>query len=237
MNLENTILSHIVYNEDYARKVLPFVKQEYFSEHDNRTLYELICAYVDRYNSIPSKEALNIDLEKINGLSSEAYTSIQQNISNLEIDATTQTSWLLDKTEQYCQDRAVYNAIMESISILDNKSKDKNKGSIPQILSEALAVSFDTSVGHDFLDDYNSRYEFYHTKEQRIGFDLDYFNKITKGGLPRKTLNVLLAGTGVGKTLFMCHAAAANISAGYNVLYITMEMAEERIAERIDALD
>lgn len=235
MNLETTILSHIVHNEDYARKVLPFVKREYFAEHDNRTLYELICTYVDRYNSIPSKEALIVDLEKINGLSSDAYANIQQSIYNLEIDAATQTPWLIDKTEQYCQDRAVYNAIMESISILDNKSKDKNKGSIPQILSEALAVSFDTSVGHDFLDDFASRYEFYHTKEQRIEFDLDYFNKITKGGLPRKTLNVLLAGTGVGKTLFMCHAAAANLTAGYNVLYITMEMAEERIAERIDA--
>lgn len=233
--IEQKILAHLVSNETYARKVLPFVKPEYFSDHANRMIYQLISAYINSYNTIPSCEALLIDADKISGVSSDTFTKVMEVIPNLKADKETDIDWLLDQTEKYCQDRAVYNAIMESINIIDGKSKDLGKGSIPQILSEALAVSFDTSVGHDFLFDSDARYEFYHHKEEKVEFDLEYFNKITRGGLPRKTLNVALAGTGVGKTLFMCHAAAANLTSGYNVLYVTMEMSEERIAERIDS--
>jgi archaellum biogenesis ATPase FlaH len=233
--IEQKILAHLVSNDTYARKVLPFVKPEYFADHAHRVIYQTVVAYVERYNTIPSAEALTIDVDKIDGMSSDIFSKVVEIIPNLIADKETDLDWLLDQTEKYCQDRAVYNAIMESITIIDGKSKDKGKGSIPQILSEALAVSFDTSVGHDFLTDSDARYEFYHHKEEKIEFDLDYFNKITRGGLPRKTLNVALAGTGVGKTLFMCHTAAGNLSAGYNVLYITMEMSEERIAERIDS--
>jgi archaellum biogenesis ATPase FlaH len=233
--IEQKILAHLVNNESYARKVLPFVKPEYFSDSSHRVIYQTISAYVDRYNTIPSAEALTIDVDKIDGLSSDTFSKVVELLPNLKADKDTDIEWLLDQTEKYCQDRAVYNAIMESINIIDGKSKDKGKGSIPQILSEALAISFDTSVGHDFLSDSDSRYDFYHRKEEKVEFDLEYFNKITRGGIPRKTLNVALAGTGVGKTLFMCHTAAANLSSGYNVLYITMEMSEERIAERIDS--
>jgi archaellum biogenesis ATPase FlaH len=194
-----------------------------------------VASYLEKYNVLPSKEAVVIDLNKVNGLSSDMHETTQAKVNGLQADVLTDMVWLVDQTEKYCQDRAVYNAIMESITIIDGKTSDKDKGAIPQILSEALAVSFDNSVGHDFLQDTESRYEFYHRKEEKIAFDLDYFNKITRGGLPRKSLNVALAGTGVGKTLFMCHAAAANLTTGYNVLYITMEMSEERIAERIDA--
>lgn len=233
--IEEKILAHLIDNETYARKVLPFVKADYFSDTAYRVLYQTISAYVDKYNSIPSVEALTIDVDHINGLPADTFTKIVETIPELKADKDTDIDWLLDQTEKYCQDRAVYNAIMESINIIDGKSKDKGKGAIPQILSEALSVSFDTSIGHDFLSDWDHRYEFYHHKEEKIEFDLSYFNSITRGGIPRKTLNVALAGTGVGKTLFMCHAAAANLSAGYNVLYITMEMSEERIAERIDS--
>lgn len=233
--IEQKILAHLVSNENYARKVLPFVKPEYFSDSGNRIIYQTISAYVDRYNTIPSIEALTVDVNHIDGLSSDTFTKVVETIPELKVDPNTDMDWLLDQTEKYCQDRAVYNAIMESINILDGKAKDRGKGAIPQILSEALAVSFDTSVGHDFLMDSDSRYDFYHLKEEKIAFDLEYFNLITRGGIPRKTLNVALAGTGVGKTLFMCHVAAGNLSAGYNVLYITMEMSEERIAERIDS--
>ena len=233
--IEQKILAHLVSNETYARKVLPFIKTEYFSKPSNAVIYKTIDDYIGKYNSIPTKEAVSIDVEHLSGLSAEIYNEISETLVSLSADSNTDMEWLLDQTETYCQERAIQNAIFEAINILDNKVKDKSKGAIPQLLSEALAVSFDTSVGHDFLDDASARYDFYHQKEQKIAFDLDYFNKITRGGLPRKTLNVALAGTGVGKTLFMCHAAAANLAAGYNVLYITMEMAEERIAERIDA--
>lgn len=233
--IEQKILAHLVSNETYARKVLPFIKTEYFSKPSNAVIYKTIDDYIGKYNSIPTKEAVSIDVEHLSGLSAEVYNEISETLVSLSADSNTDMEWLLDQTETYCQERAIQNAIFEAINILDNKVKDKSKGAIPQLLSEALAVSFDTSVGHDFLDDASARYDFYHQKEQKIAFDLDYFNKITRGGIPRKTLNVALAGTGVGKTLFMCHAAAANLAAGYNVLYITMEMAEERIAERIDA--
>lgn len=235
MRIEKTILSNLVFNEEFARKTLPFLKLEYFSDYTERTIFDLIDAYVKKYNKMPSKEALSIDLTNRTDVNDEQFKTCGQYVNELQVDESTQLDWLLNRTEKFCQDKAVHNAIYESIKILDDKTGEKSKGAIPQILSNALAVSFDTSIGHDFLGDYGPRYEFYHLKEKRIPFDLDYLNKITKGGLPNKTLNVALAGTGVGKSLFMCHCAASNLMAGHNVLYITMEMAEERIAERIDA--
>jgi hypothetical protein len=235
MALENTIFSNILFNEDYARKVLPYLKEEYFSDIKDRHIYNLINSYVDKYNSIPSREALAIDLGNKSGISEDLYKETLDIIKGLAVDEQTQQEWLLDKTEEFCQEKAVYNGIMSSIQILDDKSGRTSKGSIPQILTDALSVSFDNHIGHDFIEDSAARYEFYHTKETRIPFDLEYFNKITQGGLPRKTLNIALAGTGVGKSLFMCHCAAANLLHGLNVLYITMEMAEEKIAERIDS--
>jgi replicative DNA helicase len=235
MAIENTILAHLVHDEEYGRKVMPFIKEEYFSDYQDKVIYQLIIEYVNKYNSFPSKEALAIDLSNRDGINEEAFKQTKEIISHLKIDADTQEQWLLDQTEKWCQDRAIYNAIMSSIQILDDKTGKTTKGAIPQILSDALAVSFDTHIGHDFIEDAASRYEFYHTKEIRIPFDLEYLNKITNGGLPKKTLNICLAGTGVGKSLFMCHCAAANLTQGRNVLYITMEMAEEKIAERIDA--
>jgi replicative DNA helicase len=235
MRIEKTILSHLVFNEDFTRKTIPFLKLEYFPDHTERVVFDLIDAYLKKYNKVPSKEALSIDLDTRDNLNEDQFKSCRSYIETLDVDTGTQLDWLLDQTEKFCQDKAIYNAVMESIKILDDKTGVKSKGSIPQILSDALSVSFDSSIGHDFLEDYVPRYEFYHQKENRIPFDLEYLNKITKGGLPNKTLNIALAGTGVGKSLFMCHCAAGNLSQGYNVLYITMEMAEERIAERIDA--
>ena len=235
MAIETTILSNLVFNEEYGRKVIPFLKDEYFSDQKDRTIFKLITEYVNKYNAFPSKEALAIDLSNKDAISEDTFKQSKELISGLEYDPETQIDWLLDQTEKFCQDKAVYNAIMASIGILDDSSGKTTKGAIPQILSDALAVSFDTHIGHDFLEDADSRYDFYRRKEERIPFDIDFFNKITQGGLPKKTLNIALAGTGVGKSLFMCHCAAANLSKGYNVLYITLEMAEERIAERIDA--
>ena len=235
MAIETTILSNLVYNEEYGRKVVPFLKEEYFTVQSDKTVYKLIREYVDKYNAFPSKEALAIDLSNKDGIGEETFKSSKELISGLVQDTETKIDWLLDQTEKFCQDKAIYNAIMASIGILDDSSGKTSKGSIPQILSDALAVSFDTHIGHDFIEDAESRYEFYHTKETRIPFDLDYLNKATNGGLPKKTLNIALAGTGVGKSLFMCHCAASNLINGLNVLYITMEMAEEKIAERIDA--
>jgi replicative DNA helicase len=234
MAIETTILNHLVFDEEYGRKVIPFLKEEYFSDYNDKLIFKLITEYVGKYNSFPTKEALAIDLTNKDGVNEATFKACKESIEKMEA-TDSEFSWLLDQTERWCQDRAVYNAIMSSIQILDDKSGKTAKGSIPQILSDALAVSFDTHIGHDFIDDADSRFEFYHQKEIRVPFDLDYFNKITQGGLPKKTLNIALAGTGVGKSLFMCHCAAANMSAGLNVLYITLEMAEERIAERIDA--
>lgn len=231
--IEQTIFSNLLFNETYARKSLPFLKEEYFQTRIDKTFYKLITEYVNKYNNIPSKSALVIEAESVSGLSDEEVKVLTQNIK-LTSDDKTDIDWLVDQTEKFCQDKALYNAVMESISILDGKGSS-SKGNIPEILSSALAVSFDTHIGHDFLEDSDARYEFYHRKEARIAFDLEYFNLITKGGLPRKTLNIALAGTGVGKSLFMCHCASANLYQGLNVLYITMEMAEEKIAERIDA--
>jgi archaellum biogenesis ATPase FlaH len=235
MSIENTIFANLVFNEEYARKTIPFLKVDYFANHADRCLFELISDYVNKYNAFPSKEALAIDLSNKSGVSEQIFKEAVGKIESLSKDDNTQLDWLVDQTEKFCQDKAVYNAIMKSIQILDDKTGAKGAGAIPQILSDALAVSFDTHIGHDFIEDSDERFEFYHTKEVRIPFDLDFFNKITQGGLPRKTLNICLAGTGVGKSLFMCHAAASNMVAGYNVLYVTMEMAEERISERIDA--
>jgi len=231
--IEQTIFSNLIFNETYARKSLPFIKEEYFQTRIDKTLYRIITDYVNKYNNIPSKEALVIEASNTSGLSDDEVKVLTQNIRSASND-NTDLEWLVDQTEKFCQDKAVYNAVMESINILDGKGA-VSKGSIPEILSSALSVSFDTHIGHDFLEDSDARYEFYHRKESRIAFDLDYFNLITKGGLPKKTLNIALAGTGVGKSLFMCHCAAANLAQGLNVLYVTMEMAEEKIAERIDA--
>jgi len=233
--IETTIFSNLIYNEQYARKVIPFLKEEYFSDQSHKIIFKLVQEYVNKYNSFPSKEALAIDLSNKDGINQEVFNQSKEIISAFAEDKETKLEWLSDQTEKFCQDKAIYNAIMSSIRILDDGDGKTSKGAIPQILSDALAVSFDTHVGHDFIEDANERYEFYHTKEDRIPFDLEFFNKITQGGLPKKTLNIALAGTGVGKSLFMCHCAAGNLSAGMNVLYITLEMAEERIAERIDA--
>jgi len=238
MNLEKKILKHLIHDEEYTRKVLPFIKSEYFSDQSEKTLFDQIQQYVTKYNSMPSKEALEIEIDNKVNLSDEQHKnaiSLIKEISSEEI--TKDTEWLIDETETFCQEKAIYNGIMRSIQILDNKNTKEtlDKGSIPTILADALSVSFDHHVGHDFLDDAETRYDFYHRVEKRIPFDLDYLNRITKGGLPEKSLNIVLAGTGVGKSLFMCHCAAANLSIGKNVLYITLEMAEERIAERIDA--
>ena len=235
MAFEQVIFSNIVFNEEYARKVIPYLKEEYFSDYSDKTIFKLIDSYSKNYNSFPSKEALAIDLSNKEGINEETFKKCKDIIEHFERDENTKLEWLLDKTETFCQEKAVYNAIMKSIEIIDDRTGNLTKGSIPQILTDALGVSFDSHIGHDFIDDAEARFEFYHTKEVRKRFDLEYFNKITQGGLPRKTLNIILAGTGVGKSLAMCHFAAADMVEGLNVLYITMEMAEERIAERIDA--
>ena len=232
--IEKTILSHLVFNEAYARKTLPFLKEEYFQNVSDKTIYRLIDEYVKKYNSTPTKEVLQIELKNIDGLSENIFKDSKRMIEDLQIDAT-EIKWLLDSTEKFCQDKAIYNAIMASIKILDDKSGSSSTGAIPTLLSDALGVSFDVSIGHDYFANADDRFDFYHRKEEHIPFDLDFLNKITKGGLVRKTLNIALAGTGVGKSLFMCHCASFNLTQGKNVLYITMEMAEEKIAERIDA--
>jgi replicative DNA helicase len=234
--IEQIVLNNLIYNEEYGRKIIPFLKDEYFSDHSQKIVYNLIDAYVKKYNTFPTLEALAIDLSNKDGMNEETFKHCKNVLSEIKPEEKpSDLQWLVDQTEKFCQEKAVYNAIMSSIHILDDKSGKASKGAIPQILSDALAVSFDTNIGHDFLENAESRFEFYHKTEVRIPFDIDYFNKITQGGLPKKTLNIALAGTGVGKSLFMCHCAAANLTAGLNVLYITLEMAEERIAERIDA--
>ena len=234
MTIETNILSQLINSESYARKVLPFLKEEYFQTVTDRLLLTKIKEYMDKYNVPPSKEALVIELDS-EELREVDYNESVSQVERMSVDEDTNEQWLVDKTEEFCQEKAVYNAIMESIHIIDGKNKNKTKQAIPQVLSEALAISFDNHIGHDFIEDYQQRFDFYHHKEERVPFDLDYMNKITKGGIPRKSLNIILAGTGVGKSLAMCHFAASNMMQGKNVLYITMEMAEEKIAERIDA--
>ena len=232
--IERTALTQLVTNEKYARKVLPFIKGDYFSDKTERTVFEEIEKFVDKYNKIPTQTSLEIEVQGRKDLNDHEYTKIVEVIKTLE-STDVDFDWLVDTTEKFCKDKAVYNAIVEGISIIDGKDKTRDAGAIPSILTEALAVGFDNSVGHDYLADAQSRFEYYHTVEKKIPFDLDFFNRITKGGLPPKTLNIALAGTGVGKSLFMCHMAANCLSQGKSVLYITLEMAEERIAERIDA--
>ena len=233
--LEQTILSGLLHNEDYMRRVVPFLSDDYFDDFSEKSVYKSIIGYISDYNGVPTKEALRISIEEKSNISDDQYQSISQIITSLDYDEKTDIEWLVDKTEKFCQDKAIYNAVRESILVLDGQHKDLDKGSIPELLSNALGVSFDQAIGHDFLEQPEERFEFYHTKEDKIAFDLDLFNKITKGGLSRKSLSIALAGTGVGKTLFMTHCASANLMAGKNVLYITMEMAEEKISERIDA--
>jgi len=233
-NLEQTILRNILTNEQYMRKVLPFVKPEYF-EGIYRTLFKEAGKFVAKYNRLPTAESFKIELDQSDKLSNEQHNMAVDILPHIFSDEKVDEEWLIDTTEKWCQDRAVYNAIMESISIIDGKHETLTKNALPDILQKALGVAFDVNVGHDYIENVEKRYEFYHTEEARIPFDLEYFNKITKGGLPNKTLNIALAGTGVGKSLFMCHVAASCLTQNHNVLYITLEMAEERIAERIDA--
>lgn len=236
MKLETLILTNLLQNEDYLRKALPFLNDEYFHDWSEKKVFQQINKFVESYNSAPSIEALDIELQNDKTLTEDEFakiTEIVNGISNSNKEENIE--WLLDETEKFCKNKAVYNAIVHSIQIIEGKDKNLTQDGIPTILQEALSVSFDNSVGHDYIEDSEARFDFYHRQESKIPFDLEMFNKITKGGLPRKTLNIALAGTGVGKSLFMCHMAAGCLSQGKNVLYITMEMAEERIAERIDA--
>ena len=236
MQIETTILGNLLQNEEYTRKVLPFLKNDYFTSNAEKIVYGTVNDFVIKYNSLPTKEALSIELQEVK-INEEEFKETMELLDEISKDTEeyTDLSWLLDTTEKFCQDKAIYNAVVESISILDNPKSNQGKGAIPEILSDALSVSFDPHVGHDYLDDSDDRFDFYHRVEEKIPFDLEYFNKITKGGLSQKSLNICLAGTGVGKSLFMCHVASACLSQNQNVLYITLEMAEEKIAERIDA--
>ena len=234
MRIEETIISNLLHNEEYARKVLPFIDKRYFSERKEKIIFEEYDKFFDKYNKPLTKEILAIEVSNRKDLTDKEYNEFSEYINKIE-NAPTNTDWLMNETESFCKKKAVYNAILDSIGIIDGKDKQRSEDAIPSMLSDALGVSFDNHVGHNYIDDSDSRYEFYHRVEEKVQFDLDMLNKITKGGLSTKTLNVVLAGTGVGKSLFMCHAAAANLINNNNVLYITMEMAEERIAERIDA--
>ena len=232
--IERTALSSLISNEDYARKVIPHMRADYFSDRAERLVFEEIKAFTDKYQKIPTQTSLEVEVQNRKDLNEEDFRRVIDVIKTLSTEKV-DYDWLVDSTEQFCKDKAVYNAIIEGIQIIDGKSKDADVSAIPSILSDALAVGFDNHVGHDYVHDSDARFDYYHRTETRIPFDLDYFNRITKGGLPPKTLNIALAGTGVGKSLFMCHMAANCLSQGKNVLYITLEMAEERIAERIDA--
>ena len=232
--VEFLILKNLLHNEEYVRKVIPFIKADYFEDRNQKIVFEEIIKFVEDYNKPVTKEILCIEAEKRQDITDDSFKEITNLIGNLNEDHT-EFDWLVNTTEKWCRDRAIYLALMESIHIADGNDEKKNRDSIPTILSDALGVSFDTNVGHDYLVDYEARYESYHRKEDKIPFDLEYFDKITKGGLPNKTLNIALAGTGVGKSLFMCHVASSALLQGKNVLYITLEMAEEKIAERIDA--
>ena len=232
--IENLILRSLVHNEKYSRKVIPFIEPDYFHDSSERVLFEEIIQYMVKYNSSPTVEALGIEVEARHDLTETEIQSIRESLQSFE-SVTGTDDWMLDSTESWCKKQAIYNALMESVSIANGDSKQKTEDAIPSILSDALAVSFDSNVGHDYIENASERFEFYHQKEDKIPFDIELLNKITKGGLPNKTLNIALAGTGVGKSLFMCHVAASSLMEGKNVLYITCEMAEEKIAERIDA--
>jgi len=234
INLQQTILRNLLTNDSYTRKVAAFLSPDYF-EGVYKGLFKEFTSFIAKYNKLPTIEAFKIEVDEADRLPEEQYRLAMDILPDIFSYSEENLDWLVDRTEKWCQDRAVFNAVMESISIIDGKHQTLNKNAIPDVLSKALSVSFDTNIGHDYLDNAEDRFDFYHLDEERLAFDLDYFNKITKGGLPNKTLNIALAGTGVGKSLFMCHQAASSLSMGKNVLYITMEMAEERIAERIDA--
>ena len=227
------ILQGLIDSDDFVRTAKPYLKDEYFKDHSEKVIFNLINNYIDKYNKPPNIESIKVDLDNSKDLSEDQHSTISKYVQGM-VPGNTDIDWLVDETEKFCQHQAIYNAIMESIQILDGKTKTQ-KGSIPTLLTDALSVTFDPHIGHDFIEDADSRFEYYHRKEYKLPFNLEYFNRITKGGLSKKTLNICLAGTGVGKSLFMCHCAAANMLDGKNVLYITMEMAEEKIAERIDA--
>ena len=235
--LEQIILKNLIYNEEYTRKVLPFIRADYFSDNTEQVIFKEVFEFVNKYKNLPSNEALIINFMESKNLTEIQVKSAIELLKEIDQSKNeiVELKWLTEQTEKFCQDKAIYNAIMESVSILDDKHTKRTKGEIPKLLADALGVSFDQHIGHDYIADYDARFDFYHKVETRIRFDLDIFNKITKGGLPIKTLNIALAGTGVGKSLFMCHCAAGALSQGHNVLYITLEMAEEKIAERIDA--
>ena len=234
LKIEEVALSKLILKEDYARKVLPFVKPDYFDVFTNRVLFETLSEYITKFDTTPEPNALKIEIEKRKDITDDIYQDIEKFLDNLDRDHYND-EWLVDTTEKWCKERAIYLALMESVKIADGQDKTRTKDAIPSIMSDALGVCFDESVGHDYISDSDDRYDFYHRKEEKVPFDLDYLNKITKGGLPNKTLNIALAGTGVGKSLFMCHVASSCLLQGRNVLYITCEMAEEKIAERIDA--
>src|SRR5210317_1035675 len=234
INLEQTVLRNLLTNDEYARKVAAFLSPDYF-QGVYQNLFKEFTKFIAKYNKLPSQEAFKIEIDEGDRLNDEQYRHAMEILPNIFTPEKENLEWLIDRTEKWCQDRAVFNAVMESISIIDGKHQTLTKNAIPDVLSKALGVSFDTNIGHDYLEQVEERFDFYHTQEEKLPFDLDYFNRITKGGLPNKTLNIALAGTGVGKSLFMCHCAGAALSQGKNVLYVTLEMAEERIAERIDA--
>jgi|TARA_B110000240_G_scaffold19290_1_gene19614 replicative DNA helicase len=234
MTIEKTIFSNLIFNENYARRVLPFIRGEYFQDKTDRIIFEEIYNFMDKYQAMATKETLSIELDNRKDLNGTEFQKVVEVIESLK-EAEVDMQWLVNTTEKFCKDKAVYNAILNGINIIEGKDKEHTQEAIPSILSEALAVGFDQHIGHDYIENADERFEFYHRQEEKLEFDLEYFNKITKGGLPNKTLNIALAGTGVGKSLFMCHMASATLLQGKNVLYITMEMAEERIAERIDA--
>ena len=231
--IERTILNNLIHNEEYTRKVIPFIKEEYFQDGVEKILFKTIEEYVEKYKINPDLEVLSLDLQKVS-FNEEQFKSANVYLSELT-PSKVNLDWLIDQTERWCKDKAIYNAILNGIHIIDGKDKDQTPEALPEILTQALSVSFDTHIGHDYINQSEERYEFYHSTEDKIPFDLDYFNRITKGGLPSKTLNICLAGTGVGKSLFMCHHASSTLMQGKNVLYITLEMAEEKIAERVDA--
>ena len=233
MKIETTILSNLIHNEEYSRKVIPFIREEYFQDGIEKVLFKTIWEYAEKYKKNPTVDILSIEVQEV-ALNEEQYQASIKYLSDL-VSTPTDLDWLVDQTEQWCKDKAIYNAILNGIHIIDGKDKNQSPDALPSILSEALSVSFDKHIGHDYMEQSEDRYDFYHNVEEKIPFDLDFFNRITKGGLPNKTLNIALAGTGVGKSLFMCHVAASTLIQGKNVLYITLEMSEEKIAERIDA--
>ena len=236
MNTEKIVLKNLLRNEEYTRKVLPFLKSEYFIADTDKVLFQTIQEFILKYNTQPTKDALQIEIDKNKTLTEDTVKKIYDDLQQMNKDAEdTNIDWLVSTTEQFCQDKGIYNAIMKSIEIMNSPKGSLSKGSIPQLLSDALAISFDPNIGHDYFDNIEERYEYYHRVQEKIPFDLEFFNKITKNGLPKKTLNIALAGTGVGKSLFMCHVAASCLNQGRNVLYITLELAEEEVAKRIDA--